>query len=311
MWRIAVVHHGSPSSLALARLRQGLQRQGLVEGVNCIVDAAGTEGRWQLLPMLIERLQQCSPDVLVAIGALAALSAQRATARVRIVHAIVLDAQEIGLTAPNVSGVSTFDPDQGTHHAQLLLQLVPGLSRVALLTDADAPKGLDGRNPLVTRFMQAAAAHKLDVTCVALSGIDAELEPLFATVRQAHAQALVALEVPAVLARLADIVGLAERHRLPALTPYGWPETGVVMQGAALLDAMDPLAQRIAALTRDACAPDMQSCGVRHERLVVHRGRARRIGLSIPARVLDRATHIIDDEAVSEVTAACRHRSAP
>ncbi|MDQ6627279.1 MAG: hypothetical protein M3Z29_02340 [Pseudomonadota bacterium] len=294
MWRVAVLHHGSPSSLALTGLRKGLHRRGLIDGANCVVDAVGVEGRWVRLPMLVEQLLQRGPHVIVAIGAVAALAAQRATARVPILHTIVLDPPDIGLTARNVTGVSTFDPDQATRHLRLLQQLVPGLRKVAFLTDVDAPRGPDGLNPLVSRLLLAAAVHGIETTCVALSGIDADIEDAFDSVLRAHAQGLVALEVPAVLARLGDIVRLAERHRLPTLTPFGWPDTGVVMQGAALHDAIDPLAEYVAALYRGACVADVPLRSVRHERLVIHRGQAQRIGLLVPARVLDRVTQFID-----------------
>lgn len=295
MWRVGVIHHGSPSSPALAELRQGLNRYGLIKGDNCIVDAAGVEGRWAKLPGLIEQLLQRKPDVLVAVGGLAALSAQRATVRVSILHAIVLDPCDIGLTAPNVSGITTFDPDQAMSHLQLLQQLVPGLRILACLTDPDAPKGRDGRNPLESQLLRAAAAQGIQVVSAALPGTDTELKKIFDSMEQAHVQALVALEVPAVLSRLSEISRLAERHRLPMLSPYGWPDGGVVMQGCALHDAIDPLAGAVAALFGGVAVADLPLRTVRHRRLVVHLGRAQRIGLRFPASVLDRATQGIDD----------------
>ena len=298
LWRVAVLHHGSTSSLALARLREGLHLRGLIHGVNCVVEAAGAEGQWARLPKLVEKLLHRGPDVMVALGAVAALSAQRATVRVPILHAIVLDAEDIGLTARNVSGVTTFDPNQATRHLRLLQELVPGLRNVAVLTDADAPKGCDGRNPLVSRLLQVAAACGLETTSVALSGIDANLEDAFRSLQRAHAQVLVALEVPAVLARLDDIACLSERHRLPMLSPFGWPSTGVVMEGASLHDAIDPLAASVAALFRGASVIDVPVLTVRHDRLLIHRGRAQRIGLIVPARLIEQATQCIDDKAL-------------
>lgn len=294
MWRVAVLHHGSPSSPALAGLREGLHRRGLLHGVNCIFDAAGAEGRWERLPTLVEQLLKRGPDVIVAMGAVAALSAQGATLCVPILYAIVLDPWDIGLTAPNVSGVGTFDPAQATRHLRLLQRLVPGLGNVAFLTDVHAPRGADGLNPLVSRFLRAAAVHGLETTCVALSGVDADLGDAVDSALRAHAQAVVALEVPAVLARLGDIVSLAERHRLPMLTPFGSPDIGVVMQGASLHDAIDPLAEYVAAMYRGARVADLPLRTVRNERLVIDRGQAQRIGLVVPACVLDRATQIID-----------------
>ena len=305
MWRVAVLHHGSPSSPAVAGLREGLRRRGLTHGVNCVVDAVGVEGRWERLPVLVKQLLQRGPDVMVAIGALAALSAQRATSRVPILHAIVLDASDIGLMARNVSGVSTFDPDQATRHLCLLQQLVHGLRNLAFLTDVDAPRGPDGLNPLVSRLLRAAAVHRLEVTCVALSSTDANLDEAFDSVLRAHVQAVVALELPGVLARHGDIARLAELHCLPTLSPFGWPDTGVIMQGAALHDAIDPLAEYVAALSRGASVADVPLRTVRHERVVIHRGQAQRIGLLVPSSVLDRATQLIDDKTCDDAGARC------
>ena len=290
MWRIAVAHHGSSASPLLADLRQGLRRHGLVEGDNCIIDTGGVEGRWAQLPGLIAQLLHRCPDVLVAIGGVAALAAQRATSRVPIVHAIVLDPSDIGLVAPNVTGVTTFDRGQATHHLQLLQQLVPGLRVLACLTDPEAPKGQDGRNPLESQLQRAAAAQGIELVSAPLPGADADLEEIFDAMGQAHARALVALEVPAVLSRLGAISLLAECHRLPMLSPYGWPDGGVIMQGVALHDAIDPLAETVAALFGAAAVADLPQRTVRHQRLVVHLGRAQRIGLKFPASILDRVS---------------------
>lgn len=302
MWRVGVIHHGSPSSPVLAELRQGLHRHGLIESGNCHVDAAGVEGRWTQLPGLIGQLLQRRPDVLVAVGGVAALAAQHASARVPILHAIVLDPVEIGLTASNVSGVTTFDPDQAMSHLLLLQQLIPGLRVLACLTEPNAPKGQDGRNPLESHLLRAAAALGIEVVSAALPETDGDLKELFESLDQAHAQALVALEVPAVLSRLGAISRLAESHCLPMLSPYGWPDGGVVMQGGALHDAIEPLADAVATLFGGVAVADLQLRTVRHRRLVVHRGRAQRIGLQLPASVLDRVTQYIDDLPSDHVT---------
>lgn len=288
--RIALLHHGSPCSPALARFRAGLRRHGLVDGVDCVVDAVGAEACWRRLPELTEQLLQRQPDVLVAIGALAALSAQRATSSVPILHAIVLDPVDIGLTARNVTGVSSFDPEQAMRHLRLLQQLVPGLRRVAFLTAIDAPPGRNGLSPLVFELMTAATQLGLDLHGVALSSADSGLGQAFDMLECSRPQALVALEVPTVLARLPGILDLAEHHRLPTLFPYGWPSSGLVMEGASLHDALDPLAEAIARLGCGARVGDLPMRTVRYQRLVVRMDLAKRIGLAIPAAVLQRAS---------------------
>ena len=201
---------------------------------------------------------------------------------------------EIGLTAANVAGITTFDPDHGVRQLRLLKELVAGLHTVACLTDLDAPKGADGINPLVFHLLRAARQEGLRVRCVAIDGPDTDLEAAFDTIRQGRAQALVALEVPVVLARLGGIAALAERAGLPTVFPPGQQQTGVVMLGPALYDAVDPLAEYVVAISRGVAVAELPTHRVRHERLEVDVAQARRIGLAVPASILQRATRLID-----------------
>ena len=122
--------------------------------------------------------------------------------------------------------------------------------------------------------MRAAAAQGIELIGTSVSGLENSLEDLFDAVAEGGAQALVALEVPAVLSRLAAISALAERSRLPLLSPYGWQEGGVIMQGAAFHDAMDPLADVVACLLGGTAVADLPLRTVRCDRLVFHCGRA-------------------------------------
>lgn len=294
MWRVAILHHGTMSSPALSRLREGLGQRGLIDGENCVIDTAGAEGRLERLPRLIGELLRRAPDVVAAIGGVAALAAQRATSTIPVVHAIVLDPAKIGLTAANVAGITTFDPDHGVRQLRLLMELVPGLRSFACLTDPDAPKGAGGINPLLFHLLRAARQEGLRVRCVAQGGPGSDLEAAFDTIRQPRAEALVALEVPAVLARLGEIAALAERAGLPTVFPPGQQKTGVVMLGPTLFDAVDPLAEYIVAISGGVAVAELTTHWVRHERLEVDVGRARRSGMAVPASIRQRATRLID-----------------
>ena len=294
MWRVAVLHHGTMSSPALSRLRECLRQRELIAGENCVIDAAGAKGRLERLPRLAEELLQRGPHVVATIGGVAALAAQRATSTIPVVHAIVLDPAEIDLTAGNVAGITTFDPGHGVRQLRLLKELVAGLRTVACLTDANAPKSAGGINPLLFYLVQAARQEGLWVRCIALEGPDSNLEAAFNLIRQPRVEALVALEVPAVLARLGEIAALAECAGLPTVFPPCQQQTGVVMLGPVLYDAVDPLAQYIVDISRGVAVAELPTHRVRHERLEVDVGRARRIGLAVPASILERATRLID-----------------
>lgn len=295
MWRVAVLHHGSMSSPALARLREGLRERQLIDGKNCTIDIEGAEGRLERLPRLVGELLRRGPDVVAAIGGVAALAAQRATSTIPVVHAIVLDPPEIGLTAANVAGITTFDTDHGVRQLQLLKELVAGLRTIVCLTDPDAPKGAGGVNPLLFQLLRAARQEGLQVQCAVQDRPGSDSEAAFDAIRRTRAQALVALEVPAVLARLAEIAPLAERAGLPTVFPPCQQQTGVVMLGPALHDAIDPLAEYIAAIARGVAVGELPTQRVRHERLEIGVGLARRMGLAVPDLILQRATRLIDD----------------
>lgn len=296
MFRVAVLHHGATSSPALYRLREGLRQRALIEGENCVLHMAGAEGRLERLPRLVEELLRQSPHVVAAIGGVAALAAQQATSTIPVVHAIVLDPAEVGLTVTNVAGITTFDPEHGVRQVRLLKELVDGLRTIACVTDFDAPKRAGGINPLLFHLLRAARQEGLRVQCVSLHGPGCDLEAAFQTVRQLRPEALVALEVPAVLARLGEIAALAERAGLPTVFPPGRQHTGVVMLGPALDDAVDALAEYVVAISRGVAVAELPALRVTRERLEIDGGRARRIGLTIPASILTRATHVIDSD---------------
>ena len=294
MWRVAVLHHGSTSSPALSRLRECLRQRGMTDGENCVVDSAGAEEQLDRLPQLAQELLWRGPHVVAAIGGVAALAAQRATSTIPVVHAIVLDPEEIGLTSANVVGISTFDPYHGIRQLRLLKELVAGLRTVAFITDAHAPKSAAGINPLLFYLVQAARQEGLWARCITLEEADSNLEAAFNLIRQPCVEALVALEVPAVLARLGEIAALSERAGLPTVFPPCQRQTGVVMLGPALYDAIDPLAQYIVDISRGVDVAQLSTCRVRHERLEIDVGRMRRIGLAVPPSILQRATRLID-----------------
>ncbi len=302
MWRVAVLHHGPQTNPALSQLRDSLRRRGMIDGDHCIIDAAGADGRLDRLPRLVEELLGRGPDVVATIGGVAALVAQRATATIPVLHATVLDPEDIGLTARNVAGITTFDPDHGLRQLRLLKELVPGLRTVACLVDKDAPRNAVGINPLLAHLQRAALHEGLRVRCLAMHEIPADIALASDTLRQAGAQALVALEVPAVLARLGEIAQIAVRCRLATVFPPGQSDPGVAMLGPSLRDAIDPLAGYICAIARGVAVASLPTRRVRHDRLVVDLGRARRIGLAVPASLLRRAARVIaDDPQVSRV----------
>ena len=291
MWRVAVLHHGSDGDVLVSGLLASLRGRGVIDGVNCVYDMAGAQGRLDRLPALAADLVQLQPHVLVALGGVAALAAQRSTRAIPIVHAIVLDPLEIGLDATNVTGVTTFDSCHAWRQLAVLRELLPSLRSLVCLTDEDAPLALDAVNPLVNQAIDAARKHGLALQVVAVRGDSDEIEASLDAV--ASAGALLALEVPAVLARLPAIARIAERRRWPALMPGARMAVACLEVGTALPDALDTLADYVLAVLHGSRPAQLPTKTVRCERLVIDLGMASRIGVVVPESLSRRATQLV------------------
>lgn len=248
--RIAVLHHGSAASPAVVRFRQALLDRVAGHGPHCVIDEAGADRQLQRIPRLVAELLSRGPDVLVAIGAVAALAAQDATQAIPVLHATVIDPPDIGLTAHNLAGVTTFDPLHAERQLRLLRHMVPGLRTVACLFDPEAPRGRDGISPLVSRLHDAAQRDGIGLRLIALDGSHADVEAAIENAREARATALVALEHPSVLGLLNRIVSAAERCALPTLLPQGYGVQGTATLGPGLPDAAAALAEQVVAVLR-------------------------------------------------------------
>ena len=125
----------------LQAFRQGLANLGYVEGRDIIIEPRFAEGRVERLPELAAELVRLNVDVIALVGAVTARAAKKATTNIPIVFAAVVDpvADDVvaSLERPggNVTGITSFDPQQPRKQLELLKEAIPGLVRVALLGD--------------------------------------------------------------------------------------------------------------------------------------------------------------------------------
>src|SRR5262249_3246281 len=118
---------------------------GWVEGKNVVFENRNAEDRLERLPELVADLVRLKVDVIVAAGTLAPLAAKQATATIPIVMTTAGDPLGSGLVASlarpggNVTGMSLMVPDLGAKRLELLKELLPRLSRVAVLWNAANP----------------------------------------------------------------------------------------------------------------------------------------------------------------------------
>lgn len=296
--KVGTIILGGPG-LSTDILKQGFARLGHVEGRTIAIEFRYAQGQLDRTPGLAAELVNLDVDVIVAAGAVAIEAARKATSRIPIVFAAVLDPLALGYAASlerpggNVTGVTSFDPEQATRQLGMLKEIVPSLSRIALLSDRNVPRAEDGWNPLEKSYDTAARALKLVPQWIRVSGPAPDLAAAFAAMRAEGAEALLALEMPVILRSLEPIAELAATHRIPTMSPAGWGSTALVSYGTSILDATRRIPDYVDRILKGANPADLPIEVVTRRRLVVNLKMARDVGVTIPPGILERADQVI------------------
>ena len=221
--RIGVLHIGSPPTGPAPNvevLRQALRDLGYVEGQTIAFEYRWAEGRFDRLPELAAELVALKVDIIVATAGPSVRAAKQATNTIPIVMAPVADPVGAGFVASlarpggNITGLSFMVPDLSAKRLELLRELVPRVSRVAVLFEGD-----DRVNLLELRETRGAA-QALGVTLQPLGVRDPnEFETAISAGVRGHAEALITFAHPFTILHRRQIVDLVTKSRLPAV--YG------------------------------------------------------------------------------------------
>jgi ABC-type uncharacterized transport system substrate-binding protein len=299
VYRIGLVSARSSSSESTRTevFRQGLRELGYVEGKNIIIEYRYAEGKFERLPDLATELVRLNVDVILALGVPPTRAAKQVTTSIPIVMAGGSDPVRTGLVASfarpggNITGVSDLNVDLITKRLELLKEVGPKTSHVAVLLNPANPT-----NPLQLKEIQAVAPA-LGVTLLILEIKGAEdFDRAFATMRQERVGSLLVFSDPMFGFQQKRIADLAVKGRLPAI--YGnryYVEAGGLMSyGTA-----NPNDQyRRAAIYVDKILKGANPGELPVERpmkleLVINLKAAKQIGLTIPPNVLARADRVI------------------
>ena len=295
--RIGVLlYDGAPPSL-LEAFRAGLRERGYLEGKDIAIemrDAAGNNGR---LAALADELVRLNVDLILALNTPAALAAKKATTTIPIVITRVTDPVKSGLVASlarpggNVTGLSFNNSELALKGLQFLREVLPDISRVAVLSNAGNP----AHAPQIAVLERAGPQLGLEITSVPVRG-RGDLAPAFQAAGRARAGALFVLDDTGItryrgeIARLGATQGLAVVSRYRDLAEAG----GLFAYGPSL-----PAVYRRAAHYADRILKGTKPSDLPLEEpaefdLVVNLKTAKALGLTIPPAVLLRATHVID-----------------
>ncbi len=296
--RIGLLSPFSPSDTALwhQAFRLGLRDLGWVEGKNISIEYRYAEGRSDRLPDLAADLVRLKVDVIVASASTDALAAQKATRAIPIVMVGGGDPVAIGLVESlarpggNVTGLSPMTSELGGKRLELLKEMLPKLSRVAVLWN---PQNVG--SPLAWKEIQLPARqlgvqlHSLEVRS------PNDFDKAFEDATRARAGALFIMPDPMFITNLKRIAGLAAKSRLPSI--FQWSEFadagGLVTYGPDRADMFRRAAAFVDKILKGAKPGDLPIEQPTKFELVINLKTAKALGLTIPQSVLLRADEVI------------------
>lgn len=299
MPRVAVVLSGTVTSDAVRvdAFQRGLQELGYIPGRNISLIYKYANGNLQEIPSVANEVAELKVDVAVAEGSTAAAAIRRADASVPIVMAFSSDpvaarlVDSLARPGGNTTGLSVQATDLAAKQLEILKNIVPQLTSVAVLGDAQGPT-YQARMQEIDR---ASVALNLRIHRVELHDT-ADLHRAFAMVEAARPGALLALQTPAMVALHRQIADLALRARLPTMyIDSEFPAAGgLVSYGPNYADLFKRTAYYVDRILRGAKPRDLPVEQVERFELVINQRTARQIGLQIPSKMAQQADRVIE-----------------
>jgi len=281
----------------LDAFRQGLRELGYVEGRNFMIEYRSADGRRERFPELATELVRLKVDVILTRGTPAVMAAKNATGTIPVVMAAsgdpLLSGVVAGLARPggNVTGLSAIVVEVTGKRLQLLREVVPGVSRIAVLLDMGNPNNaLQWKETEIAAPSLGVQPQLLDVRKPGDFG-----GAFDAAIRQRAGAMVVGIDA-LTQANHRSIIDLAAKHRLPAI--YASREFvdagGLVAYGVSYSHLYHRAASFVDKILKGAKPADLPVEQPTKFELVVNLKTARALGLTIPPTVLLQADHVIE-----------------
>jgi putative ABC transport system substrate-binding protein len=290
------VNFPSTISARIDAFRQGLRELGYVEGKNIVIDYRWAEGNLDRLPGLAGELVRLKVDVIVTVGPADTRAAKNATTTIPVVMGYDNDPVGSGfvtsLARPggNITGLSTLSPELSGKRLELLKEVVPRLSRVAIFGTSIQP----GNAQQLREAELAAAAFGVQLQSLDLRD-PGDIETAFQAARKGRAGAVLVLPSPLATRQRAQIVELAAKNRLPAIYPQSdyMDVGGLMFYGPSITDLFRRAATYVDKILKGREPAELPVEQPTKFEFIVNLKAAKQIGLTIPPNVLARADKVI------------------
>jgi putative tryptophan/tyrosine transport system substrate-binding protein len=287
----------SMMSSRMEAFRQGLRELGYVEGKTILIEWRGADNIRERQNGLAEELVRLKVDIIVTAGSGPTRAAKAATSTIPIVMASDDDPVGSGMVASlarpggNVTGLSQLSPELSGKRLEILKEVLPKLSRVAVFwtsTGGDSTQ-------VIKEIEPAAAALGVNLQRVDILAVN-DIEPAFRAAVKGRAEAVLELiSGPIRSAALKELAELAVKHRLPVMR--GRPEHveagGLMSYGVNLRDLDRRSATYVDKILKGTKPSDLPVEQPTKFEFVINLKAAKQIGLTIPPNVLARADRVI------------------
>ena len=297
LYRIGMLERTSAAANAanIKGFREGLRELGYVEGESFVIDYRSADGDDERFPALAAELVRSKVDLILTRGTPAALAAKNATGTIPVVITGVGDPVGQGVVTSlarpgaNITGLSAAVTDIYPKRVQLLTELVPRTSRIAVLFNMSNP----ALPPQWNEVKKATRSHGIEPQLLDVRKV-ADLEPAFEAAIRQRADALVVGIDTLTQANLRLIVGLAARHRLPAIYASAEFTGGLISYGVNYPEMYRRAAGIAHKIFRGARPADLPVEEPTTFELVINSRTARALGLTIPPALLLRADTVTE-----------------
>jgi putative tryptophan/tyrosine transport system substrate-binding protein len=298
---VGFIDSRSPDALTdrLRGFRQGLRDAGYVEGENLTIAYRWAENQLDRLPILAAELVRRPVSVIAATGGTSVvLAAKAASSKIPVVFLAAEDPVRLGLVASlarpggNLTGINFFDTELVGKLMELLRELVPAATRIAVLVN---PVTTTTTETVLRDAGAAASVMGVQINTIRASS-SLEIDAAFATLARERPDGLLVPGDPFFNARRLQLAQLAGRYGLPAI--YSGREFadvgGLVSYGSDITHAYRQLGIYAGRILKGAKPADLPVIQASKFELVINHQTARMIGLTVPDKLLAAADEVIE-----------------